>query len=467
MLSKKVDVSRIDASRRGHASTYSTRYFEESVSKYEMPDEGMPANAAYEMVHDELNLDGNPALNLATFVTTWMEPQADKLIMENIGKNYIDHFEYPQTEVVHERVVNMLARLYNAPEETTFAGTATVGSSEAIMLGILAHKWAWRERRKAEGKPFDKPNVVFGADVHVSWDKFAKYFDVEPRITPMEPDRFTLSAAGVEERVDENTICVGAILGTTFTGEADPIKKVNDLLVQIKKKKGWDVPIHVDAASGGFITPFANPELTWDFRLAQVKSINVSGHKFGLVYPGLGWLIFRDRKDLPEDLIFYVNYLGDEMPTYTLNFSRGSATILAQYYNLLRLGRSGYARIAANCLANARYLAERLADSGKFEVLNTAKLLPIVTVKLTDAAKYTVFDLSSKLRERGWIVPAYTLPPNAEKIAILRVVVKENFSRDMADMLYEDVANACGVLEGAKTEELAPKRSPRRGHVVN
>jgi glutamate decarboxylase len=467
MLSKKVDVSRIDVSRRGHASTYSTRYFEESVPKYEMPDEGMPANAAYEMVHDELNLDGNPPLNLATFVTTWMEPEADRLIMENIGKNYIDHFEYPQAEVIHERVVNMLARLYNAPEETTFAGTATVGSSEAIMLGILAHKWTWRKRRQEKKEPCDKPNIVFGADVHVSWDKFAKYFDVEPRIIPMEPDRFTINAASAAELVDENTICVGAILGTTFTGEADPIKEVNDLLVEIKKKKGWDIPLHVDAASGGFITPFVNAELVWDFRLPQVKSINVSGHKFGLVYPGLGWLIFRDHGDLPEDLIFYVNYLGDEMPTYTLNFSRGSAMILAQYYNLLRLGRRGYTRIATNVLANARYLAGRLADSGKFEVLNTAKLLPIVTVKLKEPTDYTVFDLSHKLRERGWILPAYTLPPNAEKIAIMRVVVKENFSRDMADMLYDDVINACDVLEGAKTEAIVPKRSPREGHHIN
>jgi glutamate decarboxylase len=467
MISKKVDVSRIDASRRGHASTYSTRYFEESVPKYEIPDEGMPANAAYEMVHDELNLDGNPALNLASFVTTWMEPEADKLIMENIGKNYIDHFEYPQTEVIHERVVNMLARLYNAPQETTFAGTATVGSSEAIILGLLAHKWAWRKRRQEKKEPCDKPNIVYGADVHVCWDKFAKYFDVEPRIIPMEPDRFTLDAASVAGLVDENTICVGAILGTTFTGEADPIKEVNDLLVEIKKKKGWDIPLHVDAASGGFITPFVNPELEWDFRLERVKSINVSGHKYGLVYPGLGWLIFRDHGDLPEDLIFYVNYLGDEMPTYTLNFSRGSATILAQYYNLLRLGRRGYTRIATNVLANARYLAGRLADSGKFEVLNTAKLLPIVTVKLKKPADYTVFDLSQKLRERGWIVPAYTLPPNAEKIAIMRVVVKENFSRDMADMLFDDVVKACGVLEGVRAEEVVPKRSPRKGHSVN
>ncbi len=467
MISKKVDIERLEESRRGHASTYSTRFFDETVPKYEILEEGMPANAAYQLVHDELNLDGNPALNLASFVTTWMEPEAERLIIENIGRNFIDHFEYPQTEVIHERVVNMLARLFNAPEDTTFAGTATVGSSEAVTLGLLAHKWAWKKRREAKGKPCGKPNIVYGADAHVCWDKFAKYFDIEPRIIPMEPDRFAITAVGVEERIDENTICVGAILGTTFTGEADPIAEISALLDGVYKKKDWDIPVHVDAASGGFVTPFANPELQWDFRLPRVKSINVSGHKYGLVYPGLGWLIFRDASDLPEDLVFYVNYLGDEMPTYTLNFSRGSAMILAQYYNLLRLGRKGYARIATNVLENARYVAEQLADSGRFEVLNTADLLPIVTVKLKEDAKYTVFDLSHKLRERGWIVPAYTLPPNAEDIAIMRVVVKENFGRDLADIFVADVANVCEVLEGAKGEVVVPRRSARRGHHVN
>ena len=259
---------------------------------------------------------------------------------------------------------------------------------------------------------------------------------------------------------------MGAILGTTFTGEADPIKEINDLLLNVKETKGWDIPIHVDAASGGFVTIFANPELVWDFRLPQVKSINVSGHKYGLVYPGLGWLVFRDHKDLPEDLIFYVNYLGDEMPTYTLNFSKGSVMVLAQYYNLLRLGKEGYTRIMTNLLDNARYLAQLLAGSGKFEMLNTANLLPIVTFKLKEPAGYTVFDLSHKLRERGWILPAYTLPPTAEDIAIMRVVVKENFSHDLADLLFDDIMNACQVLDGSKKVDLVPGRSPRKGHHV-
>lgn len=466
MISKKVHLEQVEESKRGHASTYSARYFAESVPKYEIPGEGMPANAAYQLVHDEVCLDGNPALNLASFVTTWMEPEANKLVMENIDRNFIDHFQYPQTEVIHERLVNMLARLFNAPEETIFTGTATIGSSEAIMLGLLAHKWTWRKRRQAEGKPYDKPNIVFGTDAHVCWDKFARYFDVEARIIPMEPERFTISAETVVERIDENTICVGAILGTTFTGEADPIKEINSLLMEIKETKGWDIPIHVDAASAGFIMPFVNPELEWDFRLPQVKSINVSGHKYGLVYPGLGWLVFRDHSCLPEELIFYVNYLGDEMPTYTLNFSRGSVMVLVQYYNLLRLGRQGYTRLAMNLLKNARYLAKCLADSGKFEVLHAANLIPLVTIKLKEPVNYTIFDLSHKLRERGWILPAYTLPPNAENIAIMRIVVKENFSRDMADMLFDDIMNACEILEGTKTKGIQPQRSVREGHHI-
>ncbi|MCP8305175.1 MAG: glutamate decarboxylase [archaeon] len=466
MISKKEDLEKLEESKKFHTTTYGTRYFREFVPKYEIPEKGMPPNAAYQIVHDEMNLDGNPSLNLASFVTTWMEPEATKLVMENISKNFIDHFEYPQTEVIQKRVVNMLARLFNAPEETNFAGTATIGSSEAIMLGLLAHKWAWKKRRKSQGKPHNKPNIIFGADAHVCWDKFAKYFDVEPRIVPMETDRFTIGPETVADLIDENTICVGAILGTTFTGEADPIKEINDLLVEIKRSKGWDIPIHVDAASGGFITPFVNPELVWDFRLPQVKSINVSGHKYGLVYPGLGWLIFREYSDLPEDLIFYVNYLGDEMPTYTLNFSRGAAMVIVQYYNLIRLGREGYKNIATNTLKNARYLVKHLTKMGKFDMLNTAKLLPIVTFKLKEPANYTPFDLSHKLRERGWIVPAYTLPPNAESIAIMRVVVKENFSEDMADMLATDILKACEALEGTKKEEIVGRRSPREGHHI-
>lgn len=445
IISKKVKSDK--GSPEGHALTYSSRYFDEEIPKHEIPEKSMPANAAYQLIHDELNLDGNPAQNLASFVTTWMEPEADQLIKENINKNFIDHDEYPQTEVIHERVVNMLAKLFNSPDETNFIGTATIGSSEAIMLGLLAHKWSWKNRQKAAGKPFDKPNIIFGNDVHVCWEKFAKYFDVEPRIIPMEPGCYTLPVNKIEEHIDENTICVGAILGTTFTGQVDPIEEINDLLVKVKKTKGFDIPIHVDAASGGFIVPFLNPKMVWDFRLSQVKSINVSGHKYGLVYPGLGWLLFRDEKDLPKDIIFNVNYLGGNMPTFTLNFSRGAATVIAQYYNFLRLGKEGYTKIMSNAVENAKYLSDSLIKTGLFETLNPTQELPVVVVKLKNKESFTVFELADKLRERGWIIPAYTLPKNAENIALMRMVIKENFGRDMADILIADVKKAVEKLK--------------------
>ena len=460
MLSKKVDPGKSREGRTVQSTTYGTRFFARGVPKYEMPEEGMPARAAYQLIHDELDLDGNPSLNLASFVTTWMEPEARILIDENLHKNFIDQDEYPKTAEIQGRVVNMLSRLFNAPEEAESMGTSTLGSSEAIMLGLLAHKWTWRERRKAEGKPFDSPNIVMGIDVHTVWEKFARYFDVEPRLIPISNDRYTITAEEVAKRIDENTICVGGVAGTTFTGQIDPIKDINDLLVEIKDKKGWDIPMHVDGASGGFIAPFAYPDLEWDFRLPQVKSINVSGHKYGLVYPGIGWLVFRDKPDLPEGLIFHINYLGGEMPSFTLNFSKGSSMMLAQYYNMLRLGKKGYGDIVSNMLDTADYLAELIRERGRFELLGAAKFLPVLAVKLVGKKGYTVYDLSEKMREKGWIIPAYTLPRNADGIAVLRIVVKENFSREMAEALAEDAMNAHKELEGSPVKgkgETAPE----------
>ncbi|HID72962.1 TPA: glutamate decarboxylase, partial [Candidatus Micrarchaeota archaeon] len=427
MVSKKEKLKKGKGMESVASSTYSMRFFEEGIPKYVLREEGMPAKAAYQLIHDELNLDGNATLNLATFNTTWMEPEVRQLIMENLNKNYIDHDEYPQTAEVEKRIINMLARLFNAPEAKSFVGANTVGSSEAILLACLAHKWTWKNRQKAKRRPYDKPNIVMGGDVHTVWDKFARYFDVEPRIVPLKPDRYIVSVKEMEKLIDENTICVGAILGTTFTGQADPIEEINDMLVKIKKKKGWDIPIHVDGASGAFVLPFTNPKLKWDFRLPQVKTINASGHKFGLTYPGCGWLIFRDEKDLPEDIVFHINYLGGEMPSFTLNFSRGSSMLLAQYYNLLRLGKSGYRKILKNVLGNAQYLANKIKTCGRFKMLSTAKVIPVITFQMNEWQGFTVYDLSDKLRERGWIVPAYTLPPDAESVAILRVVVRENF----------------------------------------
>ncbi len=451
MLSEKKNLDELKESEKQYTTTYGSRYFTKSVPKYEMPDEGMPARAAYQTIHDELNLDGNPALNLASFVTTWMEPEADLLMMESAGKNYVDNDEYPQTEVIQDRVVNMLARLFNAPADAKSVGSGTIGSSEAIMLGLLAHKWTWKQRREKEGKPCTNPNIVMGADVHTVWEKFAKYFDVELKLIPLREDSYTITAKDVVEIIDENTIAVGAVVGTTFTGQMDPIKEINTALVDIKNTKGWDIPIHVDGASGGFIMPFLYPEIEWDFRLEQVRSINVSGHKYGLVYPGVGWLVFKDKSDLPEDLIFNINYLGGLMPNYSLNFSKGSSTIIAQYYNFIRLGVKGYKAVMENMLENARFLAKKLDDTGKFEILDVEMMFPLVTAKLKNC-NFSVFHLSDKLRQKGWIVPAYTLPPNADDIAVIRLVVKESFSKDMADMLVDDVLESIEELNKSHAE---------------
>jgi glutamate decarboxylase len=421
--------------------TYANRHFAESVSKYSIPENGMPAGVAYQAIRDELNLDGNPAMNLASFVTTWMEPEAGQLLQDTVNKNIVDQDEYPQTEEIHQRVISMMGRLFNAPTECDPVGTCTIGSSEAIMLGMLAHKWSWRKRRKAVGLPADKPNVIFGADVHTCWEKFARYFEVEMRVAPMSEDCHILTADQVKELVDENTIGVGCVLGTTFTGQIDEIEAINKLLETLHKDKGWDIPIHVDGASGGFVAPFVYPEVAWDFRLSRVKSINVSNHKFGLVYPGIGSVIFRDRSDLPDELVFNITYLGGDMPNYSLNFSRASSMVILQYYNFLRLGMEGYRRIMANIMENARFLEEKLLTTGAFELLNESRYLPVVVVRLKDRKMPSrlVYLLSDMLRQYGWIVPAYPLPPKADDVHVLRMVVKENFSRDMAEKLADDL----------------------------
>jgi glutamate decarboxylase len=433
------------------SSTYSGRYFTDEIPAHEIPRGSMPAQAAYQLIHDELNLDGNPALNLASFVTTWMEPEARTLADETLNRNFVDQDEYPQTEEIHHRVVSMVGRLFNAPADGEPSGTATIGSSEAIMLGLLAHKWSWRARR---GDDAAKPNVVFGADVHTCWEKFARYFDVEQRVIPLTPERHVIGPEEVADRIDENTIAVGAILGTTFTGQVDEIAGIDELLRQVKDEKGWDIPIHVDAASGGFIAPFAYPQLEWDFRLEQVRSINVSNHKFGLVYPGMGSVVFRDVSVVPEDLVFKINYLGGEMANYSLNFSRGSNAVLLQYYNFLRLGQEGYERIVANLMQNAGELEKRLTGDGRFELLNDARYLPVVVIRPTEGeGGIDVFELSERMRERGWIVPAYTLPPDAESVAVLRMVVKENFSRDMAEILCQDIERALAKMSGKPSSQ--------------
>jgi glutamate decarboxylase len=446
------------------ATKYGGRFLIEDAPAKDFPASGMPALDAMRLVDEELVLEGDPWRNLATFVTTWMEPEAQRIVSENLHRNFIDHAEYPISAEIEQRCIRMLADLYNAPGETT--GCRTQGSSEAIMLGALSLKWKWKERREAAGKGVEKPNLVFGGDVHVVWEKFCRYFDVEPRIVRLREDKYVIGPEDVEPHVDENTIGVAAVLGTTFTGHADDISGINDLLLRIKETQGLDVPLHVDAASGGFVWPFLYPHSEWDFRLEQVRSINVSGHKFGLVYPGIGWLVFREKSDLADDLVFYENYLGKTDATFTLNFSTGASMVLAQYYNFVRLGHEGYAHVMGAMEQNAKALAEKLEANGNFELIGADKeQLPLVAFKLAGEHDYDEFDVSWQLSaERGWMLPAYTMPPDAQEVKVMRALVKETLGRAQVDRLADDIAEACKTLEekgGAHPHERKKmKRSP-------
>jgi glutamate decarboxylase len=420
----------------------------EVISRHELPEGELPPDVAFQIIHDELMLDGNARLNVATFVTTWMEQQAKQLMAECFDKNMIDKDEYPQTAEIETRCVNMLGRLWHAPDADEATGCSTTGSSEAAMLGGLALKRRWQHKRKNAGKPADKPNLVMGINVQVCWEKFANYWDVEMRLVPMEGDRFHLSAEEAVKLCDENTIGVVAILGSTFDGSYEPVEEICNALDSFQSETGIDVPVHVDGASGAFVAPFVDPDLAWDFRLPRVASINVSGHKYGLVYPGVGWVLWRDSASLPEDLIFWVNYLGDNMPTFALNFSRPGAQVAAQYYNFLRLGFEGYRRVQGYAREVAIGLSATIAELGPFELITRGDELPVFAFTLRDEIEnYTVFDVSNALRERGWQVPAYTFPKNREDLAALRVVVRRGFSHDLADLLVSDIERQLPRLE--------------------
>lgn len=413
-----------------------------SMPKYRMPEKEHDPRHAYQVVADELMLDGNSRQNLATFCQTWLEPEVHSIMDLTIDKNMIDKDEYPQTAEIEARCVHILADLWNSPDAANTLGTSTTGSSEAAMLGGMALLWNWRARRKAEGKPADTPNMITGP-VQICWHKFARYWDVELREIPMEGDRLLMTPDEVLKRVDENTIGVVPTLGVTFTGQYEPVKDVSDALDKLQAETGLDIPIHVDGASGGFLAPFTYPELEWDFRLPRVKSINTSGHKFGLSPLGVGWVVWRDAEDLPEDLIFYVNYLGGNMPTFALNFSRPGGQIVAQYYNFLRLGKDGYRKIQTACYDTAMYLAEEIAKLGPFEILYNGdpKLgIPALAWKLKEGVDhdFTLFDLADRLRVRGWLVPAYTMPANRQDMAVQRILVRHGFSRDLASLLMDD-----------------------------
>jgi len=420
---------------------YGSAFLSDMLQTYKFPKEEHRPRDVYNAIHDELMLDGNSKQNLATFCTTWVEPEIQQLMAESIDKNMIDKDEYPQTAEIERRAVHMIADLWNASKSENPIGCSTTGSSEAAMLGGLALKWGWRKRRQAEGKPTDKPNLVTGP-VQICWHKFCRYWDIELREIPMEGNRLIMTPEEVLKRVDENTIGVVPTLGVTFTGQYEPVKDISDALDRLQREKGLDVPMHIDAASGGFLAPFVEPDLEWDFRLPRVKSINGSGHKFGMAPLGVGWVVWRDTACLDEELIFDVNYLGGNMPTFALNFSRPGGQIISQYYAFLRLGREGYRKIQQECYDTARFLAQAVDQMGIFTIIYGGEGgIPAVTWRIEENADvgFTVYDLADRLRSRGWLVPAYSMPANRTDLIVQRIIVRHGFSRDLATLLLDDI----------------------------
>ena len=456
----------------GAAPIFGTPEMREPAPTDFIPKHGTPAEVAYQIVKDETFPQTQPRLNLATFVTTYMDDYGTRLMNESVGINYIDETEYPRVAVMCGRCINMVANMWNSPEKAEWkAGAVGIGSSEACMLGGVAAWLRWRERRKAAGKPYDKPNLVMSTAYQVVWEKFCQLWQIEMRTVPITPDHPTLDIQGAIKRCDENTICIVPIAGVTWTGMNDDIESLNDALEIYNAKTGYEIPIHVDAASGGFILPFLNPHKKWDFRLKWVLSISTSGHKYGLVYPGLGWVIWKDKKYLPGDMAFSVNYLGANITQVGLNFSRPAAQIIAQYYNFIHLGHEGYKEIHSNAMTVAKYCHEAIGKMKCFrnysEELENPLFIWSLDPEYEKTAKWTLFDLQDKLMQSGWMVPAYTMPKNIEDMVVMRVVVRQGMSRDMADMLIQDIKNAVAEFEKLKypTTSRIEEDKNRKGHV--
>jgi glutamate decarboxylase len=410
-----------------------------TVPRNRLPARGMPSEVAYQVVHDELLLDGSSRLNLATFVTTWMERPAAELMAACADKNMIDKDEYPQTAELERRCVGMLAELWHAPGHGQATGCSTTGSSEAAMLAGLALKWRWRARRTATGQGADRPNLVMGANVQVCWEKFCRYFDVEARLVPVGPEATHLTPDQAVAACDDDTIGVVAVLGSTYDGAYEPVADIAAALDRLAASGGPDVPLHVDGASGGFVAPFIDPDLAWDFRLDRVASINASGHKYGLVYPGVGWVVWRDPEALPQDLVFDVAYLGGHMPTFALNFSRPGAQVVGQYYTFLRLGHEGYRQVQQAARDTAQWLAHHLERTGPFKLVSRGDGIPVFAFAVAPDEPFDAYELSDALRAHGWLVPAYPMPPALDDQVVLRVVVRNGFSRDLAQMFAASV----------------------------
>jgi len=425
---------------------YASADLSTGIPKYKFPAREHEAEHAYSVVHDELMLDGNSRQNLATFCQTWVEPEIHQLMNACIDKNMVDKDEYPQTAEIEARCVHMLADVWNAPAEANAIGCSTTGSSEAAMLGGMAMKRRWEAKRRAAGKSVDKPNLITGP-VQVCWHKFTRYWDVELREIPVERDRWIITPEEVVKRCDEHTIGVVPTLGVTFTCQFEPVQAVAAALDRLEEEQGWDIPIHVDAASGGFLAPFCQPELVWDFRIPRVKSINSSGHKFGLSPLGVGWVLWREAQDLPEELVFWVNYLGGNMRDIALNFSRPGGQVVCQYYNFLRLGKEGYRKVHAACYETAQLIAGEIEKLGPFEIIyrgDPSLGIPAVCWKMKEGVKpgFNLYDFADRLRNRGWQVPAYSLPADCQDLVVQRILVRHGVSRDLGQSLVDDMQQA-------------------------
>ncbi|UCR89467.1 glutamate decarboxylase [Mycetocola spongiae] len=419
-----------------------------SLPKFSIPQNMMSGDTAYQIVHDEAMLDGNSRLNLATFVSTWMDDNAQKLYAESADKNMIDKDEYPATATIEDRCWRMIADLWNVPDPADTIGTSTIGSSEACMLGGLALKRLWQERRRAEGKSTEKPNLILSAGVQVVWEKFCNYWDVEARYVPVTEDHLVLDGFELENYVDENTIGVVAILGQTYTGLYEPVKEIAAKLDEIQEATGFDVKIHVDGASGGMVAPFCQPDLEWDFKVKRVNSISTSGHKYGLVYPGVGWVVWRTKAVCPESLIFHVSYLGGDMPTLALNFSRPGSQVLLQYYQFLRLGREGYRMVQQGSIDVATYLSSAIGAMAPFELVSRGDTIPVFAWRMTKAHRnWDLYDLADRLRMRGWLVPAYPMPDDLSNMVVQRIVVRLGLSQDLAALLLDALKEEVEFLE--------------------
>ncbi|EHK2362931.1 glutamate decarboxylase [Clostridium perfringens] len=426
----------------------------ESIPKYELAKKSIAPQVAYRLIKDDLLDEGNARQNLCTFCQTYMDDEAVKLMAETLEKNAIDKSEYPQTTDLENRCVNILADLWNAPKDESFMGTSTVGSSEACMLGGMAMKFRWRNRAKALGMDVTsrKPNLVISSGYQVCWEKFCVYWDIEMRLVPMDEEHMSINVDKVLDYVDDYTIGVVGILGITYTGKYDDIKALDKKLEEYNKTAKLTVPMHIDAASGGMFAPFIEPELEWDFRLKNVVSISTSGHKYGLVYPGIGWVLWRDKEYLPQELVFDVSYLGGKIPTMAINFSRSASQIIGQYYNFLRYGFEGYRQIHQRTKDVAMFLASELEKTGLFQIYNNGENLPIVCYKLRDDVNvdWTLYDLADRLLMKGWQVPAYPLPADLQDTIIQRIVCRADLSHNLAELYLRDLKAAIEDLNNAR-----------------